>query len=114
MIKLICMLKRKEGMSPEDFHAYWRDQHGPLVMSTRSGSWVRRYEQNHRPLSDYRADDDRRGWDGVTIQWYDSIEGFYASVREDDFPLIDEDQRKFLDVSALQFILTDEAEEVPQ
>jgi uncharacterized protein (TIGR02118 family) len=114
MIKLICMLKRKEGMSPEEFHAYWRDRHGPLVMSTRSGSHVRRYEQNHRPLSDYRPDDDRRGWDGVTIQWYDSMEGFYASVQEDDFPLVDEDQRKFLDVSALQFILTDEAEEVPR
>ena len=113
MIKLICLLKRKQGLTPEQFHEYWREQHGPLVMSTKSGSWVRRYEQNHRPLSDYRPDDDRRGWDGVTIQWFDSMEDFHASLREDDYALIDADTRRFLDVDALQLIFTEEGEEVP-
>ena len=112
MIKLVCLLRRKEGMSPEEFHAYWRDRHGPLVLSTKSGSWVRRYEQSHRPLSDYHPDDDRRGWDGVTVQWFDSIEEFYASIQEDDFGVIDEDTRRFLDVDALQMVLTEEGEEV--
>jgi uncharacterized protein (TIGR02118 family) len=112
VIKLICMLKRKEGMSPEEFHAYWRDRHGPLVMSTKSGAWVRRYEQNHRPLADYRDDDDRRGWDGVTIQWFDSFTDFYDSLQEDDFKLIDEDTRKFLDIDAMEMVMTDEGEDV--
>jgi uncharacterized protein (TIGR02118 family) len=114
MIKMICLLKRKEGMTPEEFHRYWREQHGPLVMSTKSASWVRRYEQNHRPLSDYRAGDDRRGWDGVTIQWFDSMDDFHASLGEDDYALIDEDTRRFLDVEALQLIFTEEGEEVPR
>ena len=113
MIKMICLLRRKEGMTPEEFHRYWREHHGPLVQSTRSGRWVRRYQQNHRPLSSYRADDDRRGWDGVTEQWFDSVDDFTASLQEDDFHLIDEDTRRFLDVDALQFVLTEEAEEVP-
>ena len=114
MIKMICLLRRKEGMTPEDFHRYWREQHGPLVMSTKSASWVRRYEQNHRPLSAYRGDDDRRGWDGVTIQWFDSMDDFYASIGEDDYALIDADTRRFLDVDALELIFTEEGEDVPR
>lgn len=114
MIKMICLLRRKEGMTPEEFHRYWREQHGPLVMSTKSAGWVRRYEQNHRPLSDYRDDDDRRGWDGVTVQWFDSMDDFHASLREEDYALIDADTRRFLDLDALQLIFTEEAEEVPR
>ena len=102
MIKLICFLKRKPGMTSAEFHAYWRDHHGPLVASTKSGSHVLRYEQNPR------VNDGRDGWDGVTEQWYESVDAFYASLAEDDYKLIDEDTRKFLDVDALQFILTEE------
>jgi uncharacterized protein (TIGR02118 family) len=107
MIKLICFLKRKPGMTPEEFHAYWRDHHGPLVMSTKSGSHVRRYEQNARPLDSYRPGDD--GWDGVTEQWFDSVADFYASLREEDYKLIEEDTHRFLDVPSLQVVLTDDA-----
>ena len=52
--------------------------------AVREISWARHYEQNHRPLADYRSDDDRRGWDGVTVQWFDSMEDFQASLREED------------------------------
>ena len=106
MVKLICFLKRKPGMSPQDFHAYWRDHHGPLVAGTKSGSHVLRYEQNPRPLSDYRPDD--TGWDGVTEQWFESAESFRASLLEDDYHLIDADTRVFLDVDALEFVITEE------
>jgi hypothetical protein len=70
------------------------------VASTKSGSHVRRYEQHPA------ADGDR--WDGVTIQWFDSVEEFHASLREEDYQLIDEDTRKFLDVDRLEFVLTEE------
>jgi len=106
VVKLICFLKRKPGMSPEEFHAYWRDHHGPLVASTKSGSHVLRYEQNPRALKDYRRDD--QGFDGVTEQWFASLEDFYASLAEDDYRLIDEDIQKFLDVDNLAFIMTEE------
>ena len=29
MIKLTCLLKRKEGMTPAEFQAYWRQNHEP-------------------------------------------------------------------------------------
>src|SRR3954468_5718359 len=70
VIKLICLLKRRPGMTPEAFHDYWRNEHGPLIASTKSGSHVLRYEQNPRPLASYANDPD--GYDGVTIQWFAS------------------------------------------
>lgn len=107
MIKLVAMIKRKPGMSPEEFHRYWRNEHGPLVASTRSGAHAVRYEQNHRPLSDYRGDSDN-GYDGVTIQWFCSTEDFYASLAEPDYPLIEADIARFIDTSDLAWVLTEE------
>jgi uncharacterized protein (TIGR02118 family) len=101
VIKLICFVRRKPGMSGDEFHRYWRDVHGPLVARTKSGQHALRYEQNHAV-----GDDD--GYDGVTVQWYQSVDDFYASIREDDYAEIAADIEKFLDTSRLQFVLTEE------
>ena len=107
MVKLTCLVRRKAGMSPPDFHAYWRDHHGPLVISTRSGSHVLRYEQHHRPLSDYPAEDDG-AYDGVTEQWFASMEEYNAHIAEPDFPEVWADLPNFLDVDRLAFVVTEE------
>lgn len=108
MIRLTCLLRRKPGMSSDEFHAYWRDVHGPLIASTKSGSHVLRYEQHHSVDTNEKG----RDYDGVTIQWFESADAFYASIQEDDYPLIDADTRKFLDVDRLEFILTSEPDVV--
>lgn len=111
MVKLICMLKRKAGLSPEEFHRYWREVHGPLVASTRSGQHAARYEQNHRSEADYG----RPGggdYDGCTEQWFASIEDFYASIQEDDYVRIAADIETFIDTSSLVWIMTEEPEVV--
>jgi uncharacterized protein (TIGR02118 family) len=109
VIKLICFLKRKPGMSEEDFHTHWREVHGPLVKSTKSGQYAVAYEQNHR-ASGLAAEFPAADFDGVTIQWYESVETFMASTQEPDYAQIADDMTKFLDVDKLTFILTDEAE----
>ena len=35
MVKLTCLLRRKEGLTPAEFHAHWKDVHGPLVANSR-------------------------------------------------------------------------------
>jgi len=107
MIKLTCLLKRKEGMTPAEFHAYWRDRHGPLVANSSAANYVVRYEQHPRPLDDYRGDDDRSGYDGVTVQWFESMDSYYAHMGEDDFPAMLEDTTRFLDTDHLEFVLTE-------
>jgi uncharacterized protein (TIGR02118 family) len=110
VVKLICFLKRKPGMGVEEFHRYWREVHGPLVASTRSGRHVIRYEQSHRTSADYDRDPD--GFDGVAEQWFESVDAFRASLAEPDYARIAEDLGNFLDLDSLVFVLTDEPEVV--
>jgi uncharacterized protein (TIGR02118 family) len=107
MVKLTCLVRRKDGMSPEEFHAYWRERHGPLVASTNSGSHVLRYEQHHRALSDYPPGGDD-GYDGVTEQWFESMDAYRAHIAESDFAQVWADLPKFLDVDRLAFVVTEE------
>ena len=109
MIKLISMFKRKEGLSPEDFHRHWREVHGPLIARTKSGSYVVRYEQNHRPLDDY-DNPIVSDFDGVTVQWFRSKEDFYASIREPDYAEIHADVERFIDTASIVWLLTEDAE----
>ncbi len=106
MVRLTCLLRRKQGMSPEEFHAHWRDVHGPLIVSTRSGSHVARYEQHPRPLSEYSGDDDP-GYDGVTVQWFESMDEYRAHMAEEDFATVWSDITGFLDTERLEFVVTE-------
>lgn len=106
MVKLICFVRRKPGMDAEEFHRYWREQHGPLVASTKSGGHALRYEQNHRVREHW----DQAGYDGVTEQWFRSVDDFFASLQEDDYHLIEADIAKFIDVDSLEWMITDEPE----
>jgi uncharacterized protein (TIGR02118 family) len=106
MVKLICFVRRKPGMDAEEFHRYWREQHGPLVASTKSGAHALRYEQNHRVREHW----DQKGYDGVTEQWFRSVDDFFASLQEDDYHLIEEDIAKFIDADSLEWMITDEPE----
>jgi uncharacterized protein (TIGR02118 family) len=107
MVKLTCLVRRRAGMNPEEFHAYWRDHHGPLVASTASGSHVVRYVQHHRALTDYSGDHDP-GYDGVTEQWFASMDEYRAHIAEPDFATVWADVESFLDVDRLFFVLTEE------
>ena len=106
MVRLTCLLRRKEGLSPAEFHAHWSEVHGPLIARSQSGRFVVRYEQHPRPLSDYRGDDDP-GFDGVTVQWFETMADYRAHMGEPDFPEIWADIERFLDTERLHFIVTE-------
>ena len=84
MVRLTCLLRRKEGLTPAEFHAHWREVHGPLIAASKSGGHVLRYEQHPRPLDDYAGDGDP-GFDGVTVQWFESMDAYRAHMAEPDF-----------------------------
>lgn len=106
MIRLTAVLKRKPGMTPEEFHDHWRDVHGPLVARAMAEHVVR-YEQHHRPLDDYRGENDD-GWDGVAVQWYESRDAFYAAIQADGAAEVTADEERFLDRRSIVWLLTEE------
>ncbi len=106
MVRLTCLLRRKEGLTPAEFHAHWGDVHGPLIAASLSGRHVVRYEQHPRPLDGYDGDSDA-GFDGVTVQWFESMDTYRAHMGEPDFPDIWADIERFLDTDRLHFIVTE-------
>ncbi len=49
MVKLVCFLKRKEGLTLDEFYDHWFNKHGPMLASTEPfKTLVKRYEQHKR------------------------------------------------------------------
>jgi len=79
MIKLIFCLRRRQDISEEEFHRYWRHEHGPLVIRHAATLGIRRYVQLHTvsgPVNAMLAA--TRGgpeaYDGVAELWFDSAD----------------------------------------
>jgi uncharacterized protein (TIGR02118 family) len=108
MIRLITLLVRKPGTTHDEFLAHWHERHGPLVRSLASAKYIRRYEQHPAawpPAGSERAEPE---YDGVTIQWFDSVESFWAHLAEPDSKLMMADVERFLDSSKLDWVLCEE------
>jgi uncharacterized protein (TIGR02118 family) len=108
MIRLVTLLKRKPGTTHEEFLEHWRERHGPLIAASTAANYVRRYEQHPAAWPAAGSGAPEPEYDGVTMQWFDSLGDFYAHMREPDFPAMMEDIDRFLDVSQLQVVLCEE------
>ena len=81
MIRLVFVLRRRPGLSLEEFHDRWRLDHGPLVASHQTRLGILRYTQSHRlddPMNEAAAR--ARGgmeepYDGVAEVWFESEDG---------------------------------------
>ncbi len=108
MIRLTFVLRRKAGLSREEFQEYWRRQHGPLVASHSSRLGILRYVQVHTlddPVNDQMAE--ARGgmeppYDGVAELWWWSreriVEALAEDAAQDAGAELLEDERKFIDL----------------
>jgi|SRR5579872_773876 len=71
MLKIMWFLKRADGISLEEFRAWWLD-HTNHVREARKGE-LRKYVVNIREPSDTLAGQppDDPIWDGVAEEWYE-------------------------------------------
>lgn len=108
MIRLVYLLRRREGMSLAEFQRYWREVHGPLVASFATAMDVRRYVQVHAledPINEaMRA---ARGgmepiYDGVAELWWDSEQALGSALGSPNgqaaAAALLEDEQKFIDL----------------
>ncbi len=108
MVKLVFCLTRKDGMSREEFQAYWRDTHAPLVARHAATLGIQRYVQVHTastPIDD--ALRTGRGgpepYDGVAELWWESVTAMAAAATSEagtaaSWELL-EDERRFIDLT---------------
>lgn len=107
MIRLTAFLKRNPALTHEEFLDHWHNVHGPLIRDTPElARHIVRYEQ-HPLTEDHGAG--MGGFDGVAMQWLDSMEALFAFVAE---PLYAEklhpDERHLLDFDNIRVVFTDE------
>jgi len=117
MVKLIYCLKRSPYLSLEEFQKYWREKHGPLVVSFKDAMRLRRYVQSHT-IADPRMEEQRRAlgrpepFDGVAELWWDTVEDFAPAQRtperEKSAVALREDEANFIDFSRSPLWLAEE------
>lgn len=116
-IKVIYCLKRKDGMTREQFQAYWLGQHADKVRARAKAIGMVRYVQSHSydtPMNVGMAGErgGLEGYDGVMEGWWDSEEQAMASLTTPEgqqamSELLD-DERKFIDFANSPIFMTHE------
>ena len=97
MVKLIGCLKRKPGMTSEEFHRYWKEEHAPLAKSIPEFfRYVRKYVQSHaveNPAPGFKP-----AFDGFAEIWFDSLEDVGRAFAEPRYlEIIRPDEERFID-----------------
>ena len=84
MIKVSLLLKRKPGMSPAEFHRYWKDVHGPLVLGAPEVMcYVRKYVRCHSITEAFSGTPGAASeFDGIAEMWGDGIDDFNRALAE--------------------------------
>lgn len=103
MLKACTLIRRKPGMSVEDFQAYWRTTHADVVKKMPQ---VRRYVQSHPLMGGYRKGE--LEYDGVAEVWVDDTDALRAMAASAAYKDVEADEANFIDRPTMALILTDE------
>lgn len=96
MQKLIVLLHRREGMSTEEFHRYWREAHAPLLLRLPD---LQRLVFNYGQVS---WTGEQPAFDGISEDWFESEEAVQASFKSAARQAVMNDAPKSLDMSAVE------------
>ncbi len=119
VIKLTFAVRRRADVTQEEFHRYWRDEHGPLVRSLQDVLGIRRYVQVHRletPFNDaLRASRDAlEPFDGTAELWWDDLDALVAGSSSPEGlaagQTLLEDEGRFIDLARSALWLGEEVE----
>ena len=102
MIKAIYLIRRRPGMSYEDFHRYWREVHGAIAARIPG---LRRYVQCHA-LPVAPAIDDP--FDGAAEAWFDDMDAVRRALESPEYAAARADESRFIDLDRTSLIFTEE------
>ncbi|GAB4379591.1 MAG: hypothetical protein Kow00121_34040 [Elainellaceae cyanobacterium] len=86
MIKFVYCIRKRADLSDEEFHAFWRDVHGPFIRDLAQTLKATKYIQSHTIATPVNLEIaksrglDASPYDGVTEIWWNSMEDFLAAV----------------------------------
>lgn len=94
MVKFFFILRRKPGVSAEEFRCYWKETHGPIV--ARLPGLVR-YFQHHVasvPRPEYAQED--APIDGIVETWWESPEALQHVQTTPELQAVIADEPNFM------------------
>ncbi len=99
--KMLCILRRHDGLDLETFHHHWLTHHGGLFRTIPElRAPLLGYEQNHG-LRDPDA-----AFDGVTEQWFASLDTFVQSLSVPAVTTeVNPDVATMLDPASIHFVM---------
>lgn len=112
MLKLTFCLRRKPGMTRDEFQDYWFNNHAPLVKHHADATGTFQYVQCHTRENKLTelirrgkrgpSGDLPEGYDGVAQIYWESRESFWAAAKRPDnldaAKALLEDERQFIDL----------------
>ena len=107
MVKMLFAIRRLLHLSPEEFHRYWREDHGRLAQKNLPALRVKRYVQTHTidtPFNEVLRESRGGGepYDGVVEIWWDSVEELEAAFSTPEGVQASEelleDEKRFIDL----------------
>ena len=115
MVKVIAMMKRKSGITPDEFARYWYEEHAPLGFKVLPEDIrIRGYVQNCAIRSE---GDQEPEFDGVVELCLDDMKAFHRwlswFMSEDAKPMRD-DEKNFMDSSSVKVVVVEERVVVPR
>lgn len=95
MYKVTTLLKRRPGMSVEDFQRHWREEHARIA---RAAPGLQRYVQSHTLPQGYSKGE--RAYDGVSEMWFASREAYQAAKADASYAAaVARDETRFVGLS---------------
>lgn len=113
MVKMIITLKRREGMSLQEFKDYRRDVHAPLLFAIpEAGRYIRRFVVSYPvPAPNFPEP----SYDAVVEAWFDTMDDLDKLYLSENFRTkVDPDHPNFIDMSKVGRIISQETVVVAQ
>lgn len=102
-VKLVILLKRKEGMKLDDFRAYNLDNHAKLDCNLPG---LKRYMQCHVGDSSYVLGESR--FDSIAMLWFDNIESVQKMQASAEYQEAENDLKTFVEEKYIFPMLVEE------
>ena len=105
MVKVIELLKKKQGLSLDEFSKYWKETWAPLYLATGPG--INRYVQNVA----LKLSEHEQAYDGIAESWWDDLESIRRAeqyLKSEDGKVLRDKLNEFIDFRQLVAILVEE------
>ena len=105
MIKLVYCISKKQGLTDQEFFAYWKNVHGPIGARIPQ---LRKLVQSHRLTipGDKRFPEPQ--YDGMAELWFDDAQALLAARQSPAWDASHRDEANFIDPDKVAYFVAEE------